>query len=320
MPVQLAIIYFGTAEFAVAPLLAILANKERFVVSAVVTQPDRPGDRGTIQRSPVAKAADAHGIPVLQFETLKDDHDIVTLRDLGADLYVVAAYGRIIPQNILEIPAYGAVNLHGSILPKLRGASPIQAAIIEGLEETGVTLMRMDDKMDHGPMLATTAVRIEPTDDYLSMTKKLSDAAAKDLVPRIHDFCSGALTPVPQNDGDATMCGIITKEDGRVRWDEHDAARVTRMLRAFRPWPGVFTEWKKEGGEIFRIKIMEAEVRTPNSVVTPGVVMKDTDGMPVVGTKDGALALLRVLPAGKSEMDGVAFLNGSPGIVGKKLG
>lgn len=326
MPVELSIVYFGTAEFAVAPLLALLADKERFVVTAVVTQPDRQGNRGKVARSPVAKVADAHGIPVLQPESLKDpesgsgaDEQIVmTLSELQADLFVVAAYGLIVPQAVLDVPTYGALNLHGSILPKLRGASPIQTAILDGLEETGVTLMQMDAKMDHGPAIAEVRVPITPTDDSPSLTAKLSDAAAKELVPKIHAFCSGELLPTEQDHDAATFCRMITKEDGRIDWSQ-DAARIERMTRAYRPWPGAYTEWQREGAEPLRLKVLAAAVREGGNGMPPGTVTVADDGMPVVATGNGLLALLKVLPAGKKEMDGSAFVNGFPQVVGKRF-
>jgi len=304
---KIRIVYFGTADFAVPPLQALLNQPEAFEVVAVVSQPDRPaGRKGELKASPVAAAARESGLDLLQPAKL-DEKAIWALQELKADLFVVAAYGLIMPKAVLDIPEGGALNLHGSLLPKYRGASPIQNAILEGESETGVTLMMMDEKMDHGAILDVARVEIMEADDYLSLTGKLSEAAAGLLVESLPKYRAGELEPQEQDHDAATYTKILKKENGRIDWTQ-DAARIERQMRAYRPWPGTFTEGDLK---VLDVEVMDAPL--PEGVAS-GTITKTEDCEPLVAAADRWLKLLEVQPPGKKPMSGADWLRGHPDI------
>lgn len=316
---MLRIVYFGTADFAVPPLEALLGSPERFSVIAVVTQPDKPvGRKGEVTASPVANAARAKGATLLQPKTLKDPAVQEQLAGLDADVFVVAAYGKILPQAVLDMPSHGSVNLHGSLLPFYRGASPIQAAIAAGDAETGVSLMVMDAQVDHGPVLATVALPIATDDTHATLEAKLGGAAAGLLADNLIDYVEGRLKATEQDHDRATFTTILSREDGFVSWANEDAAAVERKLRAFTPWPGVYAVWKRKGVPL-RLKLLAVEVADAQPGATSGAVSKAVDGVPLVAAKTGALVLRDVQPEGKKPMPWKAFLNGYPDIIGSML-
>jgi methionyl-tRNA formyltransferase len=303
----LKIIYFGTADFAVPPLQALLNDQASFEVVAVVSQPDRPaGRKGELKASPVSAVARESGLDLFQPEKL-DEKAIWTLQELEADVYVVAAYGLIMPHAVLDIPPGGALNLHGSLLPKYRGASPIQTAILEGETETGVTLMKMDAKMDHGAILDTVRVEIMETDDYLSLTGKLAEAAAGLLVEALPKYQDGELTAEEQDHDAATYTKILKKEDGRIDWNQ-PATRIERQIRAYRPWPGTFTA---DHLKILAVEIKDAPL--PEGIA-PGTITKTEDCEPLVACADRWLKLEEVQPPSKKPMTGADWLRGHPEI------
>ncbi len=309
------IVYFGTADFAVPPLQALLNDQGAFEVVAVVSQPDRPaGRKGELKASPVSAVARESALDLFQPEKL-DEKAIWTLQELNADVYVVAAYGLIMPREVLDIPPGGALNLHGSLLPKQRGASPIQAAILEGETVTGVTLMKMDAKMDHGAILDMIRVAIDDSDDYLSLTGKLSEAAANLLVESLPKYHAGELTADEQNHEAATYTKILKKEDGRIDWSQ-PATRIERQLRAYRPWPGIFTETDCLRLKLLSVEIMDAPLPEDTK---PGLVAKSEDCHPLVACADRWLKLLEIQPEGKRAMSGQEFMNGNADIAGKIL-
>ncbi|MEY4744208.1 MAG: hypothetical protein RL272_153 [Candidatus Parcubacteria bacterium] len=316
---MLRIVYFGTANFAVPPLKALFGAKGEARVVAVVTKQDKPvGRKGGIQSSPVAKAAREAGIEPLMPPTLKTDDVRGRLADLRADLFVVAAYGKIVPKAILDLPRLGCVNLHGSLLPKYRGASPIQAAIAAGESQTGVTLMRMDEQVDHGPILATFAAPIEPSDTYGTLETKLAGAAAELLAEHLGDIASGRLVPIEQRHEDATFTSIIGREDGFVRWGEADAESIERRFRAFDPWPGLYAVWMR-GGKPLRLKLIDVHATQNATGASPGTVFIGEKGVPAVAAKKGAVQLIQVQPEGKKPMPGTSFLNGYKDFAGSVL-
>lgn len=320
---MLRVVYFGTASFAVPPLKALLADRGRFEVVAVVSQPDKPAGRdGVISSSPVAKVAREADVTLLQPAKMKADETREMLAALNADLFVVAAYGRIIPKTLLDLPKHGALNLHGSLLPKYRGASPIQAAIASGDAETGVTLMRMDEEVDHGPTYAMARVTIEPTDTYATLEAKLADVGAELLLAEVDAVVSGKRQAAEQDHSEASFTAIIDRHDGFVGWAADDAAAIECRRRAFTPWPGLYAVWKRKGAPL-RIKLLDVAAlpssEAPTGTAVPGTVFKTADGFPAVAAKSGALKLLLVQPEGKKAMEGKLLLNGYQDFVGSVL-
>ncbi|MEZ4636928.1 MAG: methionyl-tRNA formyltransferase [Caldilineaceae bacterium] len=272
-------------------------------VVAVVTQPDRPAGRGKkLLPSPVKSFALAHDLPVLQPGRLrKEPESIEALRQLAPDLMVVAAYGQILPKSVLAIPRFGCVNVHASLLPAYRGASPITAAILDGLDETGVTIMLMDVGMDTGPMLTQAWQPIHADDTTESLSARLAEQGADLLVQTLPRWLTGDLAPVDQADlpGEISTCSLVKKEDGRIDWAQ-PAPVIERMTRAFDPWPSAHTLWQ---GQNFKI----GRSRLGRGVAEPGVVVSTAHG-PAVGTGDGLLILETVQPAGKRMMDAQSFV------------
>lgn len=316
---MLRIVYFGTADFAVPPLGALLGSPERFSVLAIVSQPDKPvGRKGEVTASPVATAARAKGAALLQPKTLKDPAVQAQLAGLEADVFVVAAYGKILPKAVLDIPRLGCVNLHGSLLPRHRGASPIQAAIAAGDVETGVTLMLMDEEVDHGPLLATVSLPIAPDDTHATLEAKLGGAAAGLLGDNLVDYAEGRLAAMPQHHDRATFTSILSREDGFVSWTNEDAMAIERKRRAFTPWPGVYALWNRKGTPL-RLKLLDVEVADAPPGAVPGAVTKAGDGAPLVAARTGALTLREIQPEGKRPMPWKAFLNGYPDLIASVL-
>ena len=214
------IVFFGTPEFSV-PFLKALDEDEDLIVSAVVCQPDKPIGRKKILTAPPTKQyALEHGIPVFQPVSLKDAGALHTTPLRDADLFVVVAYGKIIPQAILDIPTHGTINVHPSLLPKYRGPSPMQAAIANQDNETGVSIMLLDAKMDHGPILAQERIRLDRTETYLDLQTKVHVVGAPLLVQTIKDFTSGMIESIEQNHPTATFCSLLSREDGEIDWNE----------------------------------------------------------------------------------------------------
>ena len=311
------IIFMGTPDFAV-PSLRLLHETgaaQNWQVVAVVTQPDRPAGRGTkVIASPVKAYAQAHALPVLQPASLRKEPAVVDqLRDLAPDLFVVAAFGQILRQSVLDIPPHGSINVHASLLPAYRGASPITAAILDGVAETGVSIMRMDAGMDTGPVLTQARLTIAPTDTTLTLSERLAEQGAAVLVETLPRWLAGAISPTPQDalPGAVSLCRMIKKEAGLIDWNQ-SAAQIERMTRAYTPWPSAYTSWQ---GEIF--KIWQTTVQPGQAA--PGVVVNTAVG-PAVGTGTGLLQLQTVQPAGKRQLPITSFLNGAPGFIGSRLG
>jgi methionyl-tRNA formyltransferase len=319
MSSPLRIVYFGTADFAVPPLEALLGSPERFSVLAVVSQPDKPvGRKGDVTASPVATVARGRGVTLLQPKTLRDDAAQRQLAGLEADIFIVAAYGKILPQTVLDLPRLCCLNLHGSLLPRHRGASPIQTAIAEGDAETGVCLMVMDAQVDHGPVIATVKLPIAPDDTHATLEAKLGGAAAGLLVDNLVEFAEDRMKAAPQDHDRATFTKILSREDGFVAWRDEDAATIERKLRAFTPWPGAYAVWMRKGAPL-RLKLLGVEVAEAPPGTAPGAVTKGAGGAPVVTAKSGALVLHEIQPEGKKPIPWKAFLNGYPDFIGAIL-
>jgi methionyl-tRNA formyltransferase len=294
------IIFLGTSQFAV-PVLERLVNE--FRISAVVTQPDRPSGRGAkTEFSAVKKQALSLGLNVLQPIKIKDSGFISVIADYAPDLMVVAAYGQILSSQLLELPKFGCINVHASLLPRWRGASPIQSAILAGDAITGVTIMKMDEGLDTGPIVAQSTISINVDDTASSLSEKLSQAGAELLINTLGGYLKGQFQPVKQDNEKSTLTKILRKSDGQMDFNK-PAAYLERMVRAFSPWPGAYFQWKEQS-----IKVMRAHVEEGGSFLPGDTVVLSKK--PAVGTVKGILVLDEVQPQGKRIMNGADFLNG----------
>jgi len=297
----LRLIYMGTPEFALAPLKKLLESKEELV--AVITQPDRPRGRGQkLIPSPVKKLALEHNLLVLQPESARQPDFIKKIQELNPDLAVVCAYGQILPKELLEAPRLGSINIHASLLPKYRGAAPIPWAILNGEQETGITIMKMVEKLDAGPILLQKAIPIEPTDTAGTLEQKLSHLGAELLMQVIQKIKSGEVEPAPQDDSQASYAPLIKKEQAKINWSE-PAEIIWRKIRAFNPRPGAFVG---EGNNL--IKIWKAELGKEKG--EPGIILEAHKKWIEVACGEGSLRILELQPAGKKPMSPEAFLAG----------
>jgi methionyl-tRNA formyltransferase len=316
--VGLRIVFFGTPEFA-RTVLRGLADSPHEIVG-VVTNPDRPSGRGRRTRpGPVAALAREVGLPFLQPETLRDEETQARLREFDADVFAVAACGFVLPEAVLEIPRLAPVNAHASVLPALRGAAPIERAILEGLDETGVTIQRMVREVDAGGVYAIRRTPVGPRETAASLRERLAGIAA-DLLPEVLTKTeAGGITPEPQDESRVTYAPRLSREDRAIRWSE-PAVVIDRRVRAFSPKPGAFALQPEElaGG---LVKIIEAEpADTQAGSAGPGEVVAafGQEGL-VVGTGEGAIRLVTVQPEGKRAMGAAAYLQGHRLKVGMRL-
>lgn len=294
------IVFMGTPEFAVASLQACFDIGE---VVAVVTQPDKPKGRGNaISISPVKALALERGVTVLQPQKLRTPPFSEELRKLSPDVCVVTAYGKILPKDVLEVPPHGSVNVHASLLPRFRGAAPIQWAIAHGDTETGVALMRMDEGLDTGPVIAMKRMPITPEDTSASLHEKLSRLGGEILRESLPAYLRGELKPVPQPSEGMVLAPIIQKEDGLLDFTK-PAVQLERRMRAFTPWPGAYT-----GLNGARLKVHRAKVGPGKGA--PGTVLAASQEGIEVACGEGSLVLLEVQPEGKRVMSAAEFLSG----------
>ena len=301
----------GTPEFGV-PTLEHLAGSGLRVVG-VYTQPDRPSGRGKkTRKSPVKVLAEALGLPVFQPETLSTQEARAEMETLKPDVAVVAAYGLILPKWTLDLPTHGVLNVHPSILPRHRGPAPVANAILEGDEETGVTVMKVEPKVDSGPILRFVGIEVGPRATTGDLTKRLAEMGARLLVETLRDWVRGLIEPIVQDDSLATYSRKATRGDGEINW-ALPAVEIDRKIRAYDPWPGSFTTWTGR-----RLKVLEAEP-FEGGVGDPGMVMKGRGGV-VVQTGRGQLALKKVQPEGSRGMEIEAFILGRPEFIGTRLG
>ncbi len=311
------IVFMGTPDFAVPSLKALIdtSTQNNWQVVGVVTQPDRPKGRGKKLTSPPVKvAAEAAGVPVFQPQTLKTDEAFAQLAALQPDLIVVAAFGQILRKNVLDLPRHGCLNVHASLLPRWRGASPITAAIQAGDTETGVTIMQMDVGLDTGPMIAKKVQPITTSHTTGTLTPELAQTGATLLVETLPAWLAGDITAQPQDDALLTMTRLLKKQHGALDWTQ-SATELEHKIRAFSPWPGTFTH-----GPRGQIKILEVAVAQGiNSDTSPGTLFKHQKEF-YVATGQGVLRLITVQPAGKKPMTVQAMLNGQPDLLGANLG
>lgn len=304
------IVFMGTPDFAV-PILQTLLETQ--TVAGVVTQPDRPAGRGqTLRPSPVKKLALQAGVPLYQPTSLRPPESAEPLRVWEPDAIVVAAYGQILRPHVLSLPPHGCINVHASLLPRWRGASPIHHAILAGDPETGVSLMQMDAGLDTGPVFVQEAIPIEPDDTAATLHDRLAQLGAEMVRRYLDDILAGRLSPKPQDERAATYAPMIKKEDGELDWHE-PAVALERRVRAMTPWPGAYTWWAGE-----RLRIPAAKARTDGPAAPPGTVVREGDAI-LVTTGAGSLQLLEVQPAGGRVMAVDAFVNGHPDFVDSRL-
>ncbi|MCL4250060.1 MAG: methionyl-tRNA formyltransferase [Anaerolineae bacterium] len=307
------VVFMGTPEFAVPALERLIEN---YTVVGVVTQPDRPAGRGKqVQMSPVKQVALAAGIPVFQPEKLRKPEAIETLRQWQADVYVVAAFGQILPQDVLDIPPHGALNIHASLLPRWRGAAPIQAAIRAGDTVSGITIMKLDAGLDTGPMLIRRAIALASDETGQSLHDKLSQLGGDLLFETLPGYLSGEITPQAQDDTLATLAPRIDKAEGRIDWTQ-SAEQIERTIRAFTPWPGTFTYWN---GKLLKLIAADLASGAGDHEAHPGVVAQ-FDGKVAIGTADGWIYPTQVQLEGKSAVSIDAFVRGHPAFLGANLG
>lgn len=304
----LRIIFMGTAELSCASLEK-LSSDSRFQVVAVVTQPDKPKGRDLkLTPSPVKVWAEKLGLPVLQPLKARDENFIAQLRELKPDLIVVVAYGQILSQTILDLPPHGCVNVHTSLLPKYRGAAPIQWAIADGNAETGVTIMKMDAGLDTGPILSMRRTPILPTDDSQILHDRLAQLGAEQLVETLPEYVSGKIQPQPQPAEGSTYAAKIKKEDGKIDWNQ-PAIDIWNRLRAFTPWPGAFTFLHTEGKSQL-LKIWKAEP-AEKSGRAGEILATDKTGI-VVACGQSALRILELQREGGKRLTAEQFIAGFP--------
>jgi methionyl-tRNA formyltransferase len=309
---RLRIVFFGTPEFAIPSLRALLAGADEVV--GVVCQPDRPAGRGQrLAVPPVKQLAQQSRVPLLQPDKLRAPEFQDALRAWAPDLIVVAAYGKILPKNILDLPAHGCINVHASLLPRYRGAAPIQWAIVRGETVTGVTIMQMSDRMDAGDILLQRETPIGDHETYGELQARLADLGARALTDALAQLHTGALTRRVQDESQVTLAPMIKKDDGRLDWTQ-PAAALARMVRAFNPWPSAFTT---VGGKLLKIHRAHAVAAAPAAM--PGTVTATGDGI-AVSTGDGMLVLDDVQLEGRKRMGAAEFARGGGVKVGNVLG
>jgi methionyl-tRNA formyltransferase len=302
------IVFMGTPDFAVPTLRELIAHHD---VMGVITQPDRPAGRNRrLQMSPVKQVALENSVPVFQPEKLRRAEALETLKVWQPDVYVVAAFGQILSQAALDIPPWGSINVHASLLPRWRGAAPIHAAIRHGDSETGVTIMKMDAGLDTGPMLAREVVPIAAGETGQSLHDKLALVGAKLLTAVLPDYLAGSLQPQPQDDSLATYAPQVAKEEGNIFWGM-EAAAIERLVRAFTPWPGTFTFWNGQQLKIHAGVVGEGKAE-------PGRVV-DTQQGAAVGTGGGLFFPTRVQLAGRNAVSMAEFVRGYAGFIGAQL-
>jgi len=307
------VVFMGTPAFAV-PTLQHLVDSDSSVVG-VVCQPDRPSGRGKkIQFGPVKTLAVAHNLPVVQPEKMKDPTFLETLRTWNPDVIVVAAYGRILPQVILDLPPKGCLNVHGSLLPKYRGAAPIQWAVINGESETGVTIMVMDAGMDTGAILEQAVVPISPKDTAGDVAGRMAELGGGLLVSTLQKWMAGTIEAHVQNESEATLAPILKKEDGLLDWCQ-SATILANRIRGLSPWPGGYTFVNGERWGIWNVRVeenKEDEVQDipPEPQQQPGTIVEISKQMIRVLTGKGILRILEIQPANKKRMSVGNYLAG----------
>lgn len=313
------IIFFGTSEFAI-PALSALKN-EGYEIVAVITNPDEPvGRKKVLTPPPVKIAAEKYGIKILQPEKLRNNPELAEqLKNLlnakrstlNASIGIVAAYGKIIPVEIINLPRLGILNIHPSLLPKYRGPTPIQTTILNGEKETGVTIIKIDEEVDHGPILESRKWKIESRIKFEELSNELAKFGAELLIKILPDYLAGKITPQPQDHSRATFTKKFTRDDAKINWSK-TAGKIDRQIRALNPEPGVWTTWNGK-----MLKILEAKITDERSGQN-GQVFQD-ENKTAVGTAEGLIILKTIQLEGKKAMSAEDFVKGNRDFIGSIL-
>lgn len=314
---NLKIIFMGTSWIAKEVLASLL--EEKYNIIAVFTQPDKKtGRKQEIEASPVKKIAQMKKIPIFQPKKI-DEEIIEKIKELSPDLIVVFAYGKIIPKEVLEIPKFKCLNIHPSLLPKYRGPSPIQNAILSGEEKTGITIMIMDEKVDHGDILFQTEVPIDNDETSADLFQKISILSSKLVTDKFPLWIQGKIKPKKQDDEKATYCQLIEREDGHVFWNE-EAQEIYNKFRAFHPWPGIFSIFENNG-VLTRIKLVKINLSKKDSKEKRqiGEIFKLENDSVAVQSAKGAIIIEEVQIEGKNKAKIKDFVNGYPNFIGSLL-
>lgn len=307
------IVFMGTPDFSVGALDALVEAGHEII--AVVTQPDKPkGRSGQMQFPPVKECALRHGLTVLQPVKIKTPEWVDKLRELKADVFVVAAFGQILSKEILDMPKYGCVNIHASLLPKYRGAAPINWAIINGEKETGVTIMQMNEGVDTGDMLSHVVVPIAPKETAESLFDKLAKAGAELIVETLPKLEAGEIVPVPQDESQSSHVRMMNKSLGKIDWNQ-DAVVIERLVRGLNSWPSAYTYYQGKSVKLWDCDVVEAAAKA-----VPGTIIAVAKDSFDVATGNGALRVLELQLEGKKRMDTKSFLLGNQWKTGMQLG
>lgn len=300
----------GTPEFAIPSLKAVVDYG--CTIQAVCTQPDRPvGRKKVMTPSPIKCDAESLGLPIITPEKVNTPEILERLRQFNPELIIVCAYGKILPQKLLDIPTIGCFNLHFSFLPRWRGASPVQAAICAGDTHTGVTLQKLVLKLDAGPVVAKSSpVEILPTDTYQTLGERLSHISGNLIKENLPSLFNKTFKLEDQDENQVTFCRIIKKHQGHINWKEETADEIERKLRAYTPWPGIYSMDDHDK----RLQFTEVKVLMEHDI-QPGVVQNDF----IIGAKKGAVQVVKLKPEGKSEMTSEDFLRGHSDLIGSSL-
>jgi methionyl-tRNA formyltransferase len=304
------LVFMGSPDFAL-PTLRLLA--QHYHIAGVVTQPDKPAGRGRVLTPPPVKLlAQQLGLPVIQPVRLREPEALAQLQAWQPDLVAVAAFGQILRPALLDLPRFGCLNVHASLLPRWRGAAPIQAAILHGDAETGVTIMRMDPGVDTGLVLSQRLIPISPDDTAGSLSDKLAALGAQLLIDTLPGYLNGTILPQPQAQAQPTYAPMLKKEDGQLDFSQ-PAEALVRRVRAFNPWPGTYTLWERQILKVHRARAVgagECKEHASGPVPTPGARIVH-QGLPGIATASGLLVLDEVQPAGKKIMPGKVFFQGA---------
>ena len=309
------IIFMGSPDFSVGTLEALIEAGHEVVLA--VTQPDKPKGRGKeMQFTPVKECALKYNIPVYQPRRVREAQCMEELQKYNADIMVVVAFGQILPKEILEMTPYGCVNVHASLLPKYRGSAPIQWAIINGEEVTGVTTMQMDEGIDTGDMLLKTEIPIEPKETGGSLFDKLAQAGAKLCVETLEALQNGTVTPIPQGETTTAYAKMLDKQLGDINWNK-TAVEIERLIRGLTPWPSAYTNWNDKVMKIWDAEVSDIDVEMEDA--KPGTIVKVEKDAFYVQTGEGLLKVCELQIPGKKRMDAGAFLRGYQVKVGEEL-
>ncbi|HEX6985656.1 MAG TPA: methionyl-tRNA formyltransferase [Planctomycetaceae bacterium] len=312
------LVFFGTGAFGLPTLKALFASRHK--IAAVVTQPDKTGRGHHSHVNPIKAEAEQRTRPILQPENVNAPEVLARLRDYRADVFVTAAYGQLLKQELLDIPPHGAINLHASVLPRHRGAAPIHAAILAGDAETGVTIFRIVRKLDAGPILAVETTPIGPAETTGGLHDRLAELAAPLTLRVLDDLEKGAIAETPQDDALSTYAAQLRKEQGEIDWSKLPA-QIVNHVRAMQPWPGAFSTLHLPGREPLRVSVtaVEPTEEPADAAAAPGTVLP-TEGELVVQSAGGPLRVVRLKPAGKREMTGADFRRGHSLPPGSRFG